>query len=310
MRVLTGPRRRWAPLPGRASVTIGALDGVHRGHQALLAGLDDKAVKTVLTFDPHPMEVLTPGSHPRLLTTIDERIDLLRLFGVEQVGVLDLGEIRGLSPRRFVREVLVESLQAGSVVVGSGFRFGEGRAGDTALLREIGEEHGLEAHVLSLVGDNDGAVSSSRIRGLIESGRVAEVEELMGRRFRLTGTVIGGAGRGRELGYPTANMMPPSRKVMPATGIYAAYAHVGAESRQAAVSIGVRPTFGGGGEVLIEAHLLDYSTNLRGATMTLELVECLRPERRFDTVADLVTAIGADVEDVRRVLGAATPDVV
>jgi len=304
VRALTGPHRRWGPLSGKASVTVGVLDGVHRGHQALLAALDDKAVKTVLTFDPHPMEVLTPGSHPRLLTTIEERIDLLRLHGVEQVGVLDLREIRGLSPRRFVTEVLVGSLQAGSVVVGSSFRFGKGRAGDAALLREAGEEHGFEVRVLSLVGDKDGAFSSSRIRELIESGRVAEAEKLMGGRYRLTGTVTAGAGRGRELGYPTANMTPPSRKAMPATGIYAAHAHVGAEAHQAAVSIGVRPTFGAGGEVLIEAFLLDFSADLRGATMTLELVEFLRPERRFETVADLTAAIGADVTDVRRVLGA------
>jgi len=308
VRALTGPHRRWDPLPGRASVTIGVLDGVHRGHQALLAGLDDDAVKTVLTFDPHPMEVLTPGSHPRLLTTIEERLDLLRLHDIEQVGVLDLGEIRGLSPRRFVAEVLVGSLQARSVVVGSSFRFGKGRAGDAALLRETGEACGLEVRVLSLVGDKDGAFSSSRIRDLIESGRVAEAERLMGRRYRLTGTVTGGAGRGRELGYPTANMAPPPRKATPATGIYAAYAHVAGETHQAAVSIGVRPTFGAGGEVLIEAFLLDYSAELRGATMTLELVRYLRPERRFETVADLTAAIGADVEDVRRVLGA--PDVV
>lgn len=301
MRILDGPWERWSDVTDRSSVTIGVLDGVHVGHRALLARLDAGMTRTVLTFDPHPVEVLRPGTHPRLITTIEERLDLLDDEGVECVGVLDLAEIKEQSPREFVESVLVQRLGVSHLAVGEDFRFGKDRTGDVKMLAALGRELGFEVEVIDLVVDTGLAVSSSRIRGLIESGDVTPASTLLERWFTLTSTVIDGDKRGRGIGFPTANVRPPHRKVVPGTGVYSCFATVGGTRHDAAVNVGVRPTFGGG-ELLIEAFILDFDDDIYGNDLTLEFVEYTRPELKFSGVDELVAQMHRDVAETRRVL--------
>lgn len=298
MRVLRGSWRGWDLGSEKSSVTIGVLDGVHRGHQALIAGLDSDLLRTVVTFDPHPIEVLRPGTNPRLITTIEERVALLESWGIDQVGILDLSEIKDLGPEEFVDEVLVRTLRVGDLVVGPDFRFGKERAGDVELLRNLGKSGEFVLRVLDLVHDDGGVVSSSRIREMVESGRMGEAEEALGYRYQLSSTVVSGDNRGMEIGFPTANLLPPERKVIPAIGVYAAFARVGGEVHKAAVNVGVRPTFGGG-DLLIEAHMLEFSDEIYDEVLTIEFVEFLRPELAFNGVDDLITAMRSDVEKTR-----------
>lgn len=301
MRVLDGSWTDWEPLSQESSVTIGVLDGVHLGHRALLSHLDDRLMRVVLTFDPHPLEVLRPGTHPRLITTIPERIDLLGAAGVDCVGVLDLAEIKEQTPEQFISEILVGKIDVGHVVVGADFRFGKDRAGDVELLKTAGKEHGYSVEPIELVENLGAPISSSRIRGLIESGHVDEAAELLGSRFTLTNIVVDGDKRGREIGFPTANLRPPQRKLIPATGVYACFARVREQVHPAAVNVGVRPTFGGE-ELLIEAFILEFSEEIYGEEMTVEFVEYLRPELRFDDVDSLVDQMGEDVARSRDIL--------
>jgi riboflavin kinase/FMN adenylyltransferase len=186
-------------------------------------------------------------------------------------------------------------------VVGEDFRFGKDRAGDVELLKTAGKEHGFSVEAISLVEDLGAPVSSSRIRGLIESGHVDEAAELLGSRYTLTNTVVDGDKRGREIGFPTANLRPPQRKLIPATGVYACFARVRDVVRQAAVNVGVRPTFGGE-ELLIEAYIFEFSDEIYDEVLTLEFVEYLRPELRFDGVDALVEQMGMDVSMCREIL--------
>jgi riboflavin kinase/FMN adenylyltransferase len=280
---------------------VGVFDGVHLGHRAILERVKGRSVPgVVLTFEPHPAEVLAPGTNPRLITTIEERIDLIEASGVDVVAVIDLAEIRYLAPEEFVARVLLAKLGAGHVVVGADFQFGRDRAGDCEFLIESGRRHGFDVDVVGLVG-SEGVISSTRIREMIEEGDVAGAARLLGSRYRLSGEVVPGDHRGKDLGFPTSNLRPPERKVIPGKGIYAAWARLDGEKVAAAVNVGTRPTFGGT-ELLIEAHLLDFDRDLYGTTLTLEFVDRLRPELEFDTAQDLVAAITADVESVRRLL--------
>ncbi|HEX6300720.1 MAG TPA: bifunctional riboflavin kinase/FAD synthetase [Acidimicrobiia bacterium] len=301
MKVLDGPWKDWAGATEQSSVTIGVLDGVHLGHRALLGLFDDSMTRTVLTFDPHPVEVLRPGTPPRLITTIGERIELLDGAGVECVGVLDLTEIKDQTPHEFVARVLVEKLNIGHLVVGEDFRFGKDRSGDVEMLAALGLELGFAVDTMSLVADSEAAISSSRIRGLIEKGEVAAASALLDSWFTVTNTVIDGDKRGRELGFPTANIRPPDRKVVPAKGVYSCFATVHGVRHDAAVNVGVRPTFGGG-ELLIEAFIFDFTEDIYGADLTLEFVEYTRPELKFSGVDALVAQMERDVAESRSVL--------
>ncbi len=303
MRVWDGHPNTWSSVTAPTAVTVGVLDGVHLGHRSLIARLDPGLVRTVLTFEPHPIEVLVPGTHPRLLTTIDERIDLLGEAGVEQVGVLDLADIRELEAPRFVEDVLVERLGVAQLAAGTDFRFGVNRTGDIDLLVEMGRTHGFVVEGVPLMVHDDRVISSSRIRELIEEGRPEEAARALGYQFRVTGTVIHGDGRGKEIGFPTANLEPPARKVLPAIGVYAGYATVEGHRHQAAINIGVRPTFGGGA-LMVEAHLLDFAGDLYDEQIMVELGRYLRPELHFDSVEELVDQMGRDVEETRTLPGA------
>ncbi|MEE8406635.1 MAG: bifunctional riboflavin kinase/FAD synthetase [Acidimicrobiia bacterium] len=307
MRVLRGSWSGWDPVPEGSSITIGVLDGVHRGHQALLAGLDSGLLRTVLTFDPHPIEVLRPGTNPRLITTIEERIERLESLGIDQMGVLDLAGVKDLGPEEFVDEVLVNALRVEDLVIGPDFRFGKGRAGDVELLQTLGKSRGFSVRVLDLIYDDEGVVSSSRIREMVESGRLRDVESALDFRYQMSNIVVRGDSRGTEIGFPTANLVPPARKVIPANGVYATFARVGGEVHQAAVNVGVRPTFGGG-DLLVEAHILGFSDEIYDKVMTIEFVDFLRPESKFDGVDDLIAAMRSDVEETRHRLAATAPN--
>lgn len=304
MKLLEGPWQDWDSVLEPSSVTIGVLDGVHIGHRALLSRLDLSMAPTVLTFEPHPVEVLRPGTRPRLLTTLEERVELLAQQGVERVGVLDLGQIKEQAPEEFVEGALVERLKTGHLVVGEDFRFGKDRSGDVDLLRQLGDILGFRVETIDLVHSEEAPVSSSRVRSLIELGDVSRAAVLLGSRFSVTNTVIDGDKRGRAIGFPTANIHPPDRKVVPATGIYACFARLEDERHDAAVSVGVRPTFGGG-ELVIEAYIFDFDQEIYGRELTIEFVEFTRPELAFDGVDELVAQMKEDVSDTRSILESA-----
>ena len=308
MRVLSGPWDEWDPLDTGSSITVGVLDGVHLGHRRLLSLLDPGLAPTVLTFEPHPVEVLAPGSAPRLLTTIEERVEILASLGVVQVGVLDLAAIKALAPDEFVEGILLKRMNMEHLVVGGDFRFGKDRAGDVDLLDRLSASHDFSLEVVELVRDREGQVSSTRIRELLEAGRPEEAAALLGAWYRVTNTVVEGDRRGAGLGYPTINLKPPPRKLVPATGVYACFAHLGEDPHQAAVNVGVRPTFGGG-ELLLEAHLLDFDRMAYGELATLEFVRYLRPELAFTRVEELVDQIGEDVAQTTLALSTASPNV-
>lgn len=295
----------WEPRPP-SGVAIGVFDGVHRGHAAVIEGLVAVARGRdlqvgVLTFDPHPVEVLAPEKAPPLLTSLSRRVELLEGLGVDWVGILDLADIRLMSPREFISHVLVERAGCRVVSVGDDFRFGHERAGDVGLLRSVGAEQGFEVAAVSLLGDGEGVISSTRIRHLLTAGRVTAAAALLGRPHRLSGPVIAGDSRGRRLGFPTANMVPPGRLVVPSDGIYAVRVE-GAARGGGVASLGVRPTFGSEGTRLLEVNVFDFDGDLYGAILHVDFIERLRGEERFDSVDALVAQMEIDAEMARAAL--------
>lgn len=302
MRVLQGSYQSWEPSETPTALTLGVFDGVHLGHRQLLArAFGHDGTHAVITFDPHPVEVLAPGTSPRLITNIDERLELLEDLGAELVAVLNLAEVRDFRPQQFVSEILVEKLAVSSLTVGEDFQFGKDRAGDVAFLTEAGESEGFDVDVIGMVAEGGQAVSSSRIRSLIEVGSVADAAALLGSRYRVTGPVIDGDKRGRDIGYPTANLKPVARKVTPGNGVYATVTKVNRTDHMSATNVGTRPTFGGG-ERLIETHILDFEGDIYGEEITVEFVERLRPELEFKSVAELLEHMEEDVERSRKIL--------
>lgn len=292
--------------PPPSGVAIGVFDGVHVGHARVVERLvDTSGVRGlqagVLTFDPHPVEVLAPGRKPELLTPLDRRRELLLELGVDWIGVLDLRDIRTMTPDEFIDEVLVERASCRQVFVGQDFRFGHDRAGDVSLLREVGPERGFEVATIDLVTTDDFVISSSRIRALLKSGEVGPAADLLGRPHRVTGQVIEGDARGRDLGYPTANMVPPVGIAIPADGIYAVRVE-GTISRDGVASLGIRPTFGDHGPRLLEVHLFDFNGDLYGATLHVDFIHRLRDEKHFDSVDALIAQMERDAAGARRAL--------
>ena len=276
--------------PRPRHVAIGTFDGVHVGHREVIAGAD-----TVLTFEPHPLSVIAPGAAPKLLTRLDVKAGLAGELGVQEVVVIPFdADFARVEAHAFVDDVLVERLGATHVAVGRNFRFGHKAGGDTALLEADGR---FEARVVDLVEVEGETVSSSHIRGLVSAGEVAHAQAFLGRPFQVRGEVVHGDGRGRELGWPTANLVPDERLVRPDQGVYAARA----DGHPAAVNIGVRPQFETGRGVLIEAHLIDFEGDLYGQELRLDFLERLRGERLFSSVDALVEQIGRDVQRAREV---------
>src|SRR5918992_184421 len=259
------------PGGGPRTVAIGTFDGVHLGHREVIRGSD-----TVLTFDPHPLSVIHPEATPKLLNKFPVKRDLIEGLGVEELVVIPFD--RGFSEQsaeEFVQEVLIGRLGAQRVSVGENFRFGKGARGTAEFLRSHDE---FETNVTPLVEVAGETVSSTQIRGLVAAGEVKEAAEFLGGPFLFEGEVVEGDRRGRELGMPTANIVPDDSLVCPGHGVYAAWAH----GHAAAVNVGVRPTFETGRGLLVEAYLIDFDGDLYGETLRIAFVERLRGERRFE----------------------------
>lgn len=272
-------------------VAVGEFDGVHVGHRAVIAGSD-----TVLTFDPHPLTVVRPQAAPKLLTSLELKADLIEALGVTELVVIPFDDaFSHKSPQEFIEDVLLTKLGTVALSVGEDFHFGHRARGNAALLAA---DPRLQTRVVGLVQRDGGRVSSSRIRALVSEGAVSAAASLLGGPFRIRGPVVSGDRRGRELGFPTANIVPDPRLICPAHGVYAC--RIGAHA--AAVSIGVRPTFADGQGLLIEAFLLDFDGDLYDHTLTIEFVQRLRGEERFGTADELITQMHRDVEQTRELL--------
>jgi riboflavin kinase/FMN adenylyltransferase len=308
MEVLRGAKER--PSDGRPTVvTVGMFDGVHRGHRMLFERVFEEAKRldarsAVVTFEPHPLEVLAPEKAPCILTTLDQRVALFDEAGFDVALVLPFDrELARLTPLEFAREALVEELHVCKVLVGEDFRFGHDRAGNVATLAEIGKEEGFEAEAVGLLGGDEGKISSSDVRLLLREGLVDAAASLLGRGYRLAGEVVHGDERGRTLGFPTANIRPHPRACLPALGVYAGWWCWDGKRLQAAINVGVRPTFKKDDPPLTEVYVLDFEGDLYGAYGEVEFTARLRAELKFDSVDDLIRRMGEDVDRVRSILG-------
>jgi riboflavin kinase/FMN adenylyltransferase len=282
----------WEVEPRPRRVAVGEFDGVHRGHQEVIRGND-----TVLTFEPHPLQVVRPEAAPKLLTSFEARAELIASLGVEELVVIPFDDhFAHQSPEEFIDHILVERLQATNVSVGENFRFGHRAAGDTAMLHA---DPRFETRVVSLVEVDGEVVSSSHIRALVTAGDVEEAARMLGTPFQLRGEVVTGDRRGRTLGFPTANIVPDEALICPGHGVYAAHA----DGHLSAVNVGVRPTFGTGRAVLVEAYLLDQDIDLYGKVLRVDFLARLRGERRFESVDALIEQMQDDVRQTRERFG-------
>lgn len=313
---------------GRCVVTIGVFDGVHRGHAELIshaakAGRSRGVPVVLMTFDPHPMEVVFPGSHPAQLTTLTRRAELVEELGVDVFLVMPFtSDFMKLTPERYIHELLVEDLHVLEVVVGENFTFGKKAAGNVEMLRKAGERFGFAVESMSLVTENldpehrDERVtfSSTYIRSCVDAGDVVAAAEALGRPHRVEGVVVRGDGRGRVLGFPTANVAPPMYSAIPADGVYAAWFTVlghgpvmgtvtPGERYQAAVSVGTNPTFSGRTRT-VEAFVLDTEADLYGQHVAVDFVSRIRGMEKFDRVEELVAEMKRDADKARGILAA------
>ncbi|MCF8588171.1 bifunctional riboflavin kinase/FAD synthetase [Gordonia sp. HY285] len=304
---------------GRCVVTIGVFDGIHRGHAQLVTAATraaaERGVPSVLmTFDPHPSEVVRPGTHPPQLSTLRRRADLAEEMGVDVFCVIPFtSTVAAQSPEEFVHEVLVEELHAAEVVVGDNFTFGHKALGDVPKLRELGQRFGFEVTAVSLFGEHAVTYSSTYIRSCIASGDVELAAEALGRPHRVEGAVVHGERRGRDLGYPTANIAPPEHAAIPGDGVYAAWFTVLGDKEgegfrlgrryAASVSVGTNPTFSGRNRT-VEAYVLDLDADLYGQHVAVDFVSRLRGMESYDGVDALIAAISDDVTRTRTILSA------
>jgi len=299
---------------GRSVVTIGSYDGVHRGHQLIIRHAVDRARElgvpsVVVTFDPHPSEVVRPGSHPPLLAPHHRRAELMAELGVDALLILPFTtEFSKLSPADFVAKVLVDKLHAKAVVEGPNFRFGHRAAGNVAFLAEQGVTYDFEVEVVDLFvrGEAGGGepFSSTLTRRLIAEGDVEGAREVLGRPHRVEGVVVRGAQRGRELGFPTANVETLPHTAIPADGVYAGWLHVGEEAMPAAISVGTNPQFDGT-ERTVEAYAIDrVGLDLYGLHVAVDFLAFVRGQARFESIEALLEAIAEDVKTARELVGA------
>src|SRR5512132_3862875 len=283
------------PGSGPRRVALGTCDGVHRGHREVIRGAD-----TVLTFDPHPLAVIHPEATPKLISTFTVKRDLIAGLGVDELVVIPFDKgFASQTAEEFVKDVLIDRLGAAQVSVGENFRFGKFARGTPEFLEEHGE---FETRVVPLVEAAGEAISSSHIRGLVAAGEVGPAAEFLGGPFLFEGEVVPGDRRGRDLGMPTANLVPDERYVVPGHGVYAAWAH----GYPAAVNVGVRPTFETGRGLLVEAHLIGFDGDLYGETLRIAFIERLRGEKRFESVDDLVAQMNRDVEEAKQIAESAS----
>jgi riboflavin kinase/FMN adenylyltransferase len=305
-----------SPLPGQRSViTIGAYDGVHRGHQAVIAEVKALAAQcdcrsVVVTFDRHPASIVRPESAPNLLTDLDQKLELLSATGVDATVLVRFDEDQSYeSATDFVVRVLVDGLATRTVVVGEDFHFGRQRSGNVALLRELGQLYDFEVYPRDLVGRSDGVdepISSTAIRRALAGGQVELAASMLGRPFEARGIVVRGDQRGRQLGVPTANVEVPNKVCLPADGVYAGwYERPDGRTHACAINLGRRPTFYEHADhSLLEAHLLDFDDDLYGEPARVRFTNFLRSERKFDGIDALIMQLKLDIDHAR----AATSD--
>lgn len=303
-----------SPWPGeRTVITIGAYDGVHRGHQTVIAEVCRRAAaqgarSAVITFDRHPASVVRPESAPKLLTDLDQKLELLSATGVDATVVVRFDEAQSAEePLDFVRRVLVDCLAVSSVVVGEDFHFGRGRQGNVATLREFGAGAGFDVEPVTLLARTDGPgepVSSTAIRRAMAGGQVELAAQMMGHAFEARGRVVTGDQRGRTLGFPTANVEVPNVTCLPADGVYAGWYVRPDGTRQAcAINLGRRPTFYEHADSsLLEAHLLDFHGDLYGEQAKVQFTHFLRSERKFDGIDALIAQLRDDIDHARMAL--------
>ncbi len=303
MRIVRG-LESFPPDGGPSAVALGVFDGIHLGHRAILGTAVAQARRHGLaalacTFEPHPIDVLQPGRAPLPLTTLAERLELIAETGIDTTVVITFTPaVAAVEPEAFVRDVLVGTLRARHVVVGFNHRFGRGARGDARLLEALGAELGFHAHVVPPTTVDGVPVSSSQIRAALQAGDLPRAAKLLGRPYAVPGEVVRGVGRGRTLGFPTANVNTGRPLPLPA-GVYACHAFLGSTRYRAVINVGVRPTFGET-QLAVEAHLLDFSGDLYGSQIKLQFLRRLRDEMRFPDVEALRTQIAEDVEAARR----------
>jgi riboflavin kinase/FMN adenylyltransferase len=300
------------PLAGESAATVGFFDGVHRGHHAVIGRVAHIARErglrsVVVTFDRHPREILTPGKVPLLLTSLRRKAGLIEGIGIDALVVLEFTEeFSRWPPEAFVERVLVEGLQTRGAAVGQNFTFGHRAAGNFDVLTALSTEHGFSVEGLPLLEIAGRPISSTSIRDALASGDLDWPERALGRRYVVEGTVVPGAGRGKGLGFPTANLLTPAGIQLPGRGVYAGRALLEEGSWPAAVNVGINPTFGG--EPLhVEAHLLDFDGDLLGKVLAVEFWQRLRDEQRFDSAEDLAVQIAEDVRRTASLVGQTEP---
>ncbi len=296
--------------PDRDSIlTIGAFDGVHLGHQAVLKQLIARAKETnrlsgLVTFQPHPRSVLSSASEPRYLTTLEEKAALVKQIGLDLLAVLPFTTALAATPAQEFVSALYINLRMRELLTGPDFALGRNREGNVSVLREIGKTMGFTVQVIEPVIEGGQAISSTYVRSLVATGQVSEAARWLGRYYSVTGIVVPGVGRGWQLGFPTANLAVSQEKLVPLNGVYPVFAEVNGERHDAVANIGVRPTFDNGRHT-IEVHLLDFAGDLHGRIMTVQFVARLRAEMRFERVSDLIAQIQRDCDQARQVLRAA-----
>lgn len=288
-------------------VTIGKFDGVHIGHREVIAELGriaPHAEVTVVTFDRHPKALLTPDASPLPLLSTQQKVEFLGGAGAQRVAVIPFTrEFADLSPEDFARTVLAEGLGATAVLVGGDFRYGHLGAGDLDTLRDEGERLGFSVHTVADVVHNQGErISSTRIRRLLDDGDVAGASQLLGRRHQLRSAVVQGYQRGRELGYPTANLENPPEGFIPRDGVYATWVDIDGVPYQAATSIGVNPTFGDVSDRMVESHLFGFDGLLYGSRVTVHFVEFIRAMNKFPDAQSLADQMAADATQIKDIL--------
>lgn len=288
-------------------LTIGNFDGVHRGHVALFEKVKERAESlggqsALMTFEPHPLKVMRPGNGPRLITTTRQKLELISDTGIEVIFCLPFTtDFAAISAREFIEDILVRKIGIKEIVVGYDYTFGHNREGNIQLLREAGEELGFAVHVMGPVHIDGSLVSSTSIRRLVQEGKLPEANRLLGRAYQICGTVVRGKNRGgRLLGIPTANLKIAD-ELTPKTGVYAVTVLVDGRTYPGVTNIGFNPTFGNG-VLSVETHLLDFSGDLLGRTITLTFLERIRDERTFESINDLARQIARDILQARAIL--------
>ncbi len=315
MRVVEYGHSTGEPLTG-VVVTAGMFDGVHVGHQQIVREVVRRAAQrngtsAVLTFDQHPSEVVAPHQRVELLTTTEKKLELISELGIDVAFLMDFtAELASMSAETFVEDIVVNWCRTREIVLGHDYRFGAGRRGDETMMIRMGDEHAFAVSNFDPVLIDGVRVSSSLVRECVVAGRLGDAWRYLGRPYTLTGTVVHGGGVGRELGFPTANILPHQR-VMPPDGVYAAKVVLDDGTEQpAAINVGIRPSVESGDDEVVrsvEAYIMDFEGDLYGRSIGVAFWQYLRPERKYDTLESLQAAIAADVSQVRDVLAAGLP---